>query len=352
MSDSLEKRSGSKSSDGSEGEEQYEIEKILDWRVNSRKKLREFKVHWQGYTSEEDTWEPEENLHTANETLERFLTDHELPSDFDFSTYKKHAQKDKGKETKATKSSRKSRSANKDDHDDDQSDDSSPLTHSKRNSTGRSKKRSSQVESSKAIKSTLERSVHNRSRILQDVPLWMQDEADDDSNKSYDGNHVKNGHEDCPMDESHTQKNDQTISIKPENNGIMNETRSEICDILQDEETVKESEKEKSEDAPADGKKKRASNMNDANKKSRTKKPRKSTQNDVAETSTLNQSNLTFISLYCSEDEHLCFKARDNKNLEQIDISFDEAIDDDPRGVAQFLSGCLNLKPGFSISKE
>ena len=53
-----------------EGEEEYEIEKV----INKRKRYRkwEYLVRWKGYTAEEDTWEKEANLGNAKEAVEEY----------------------------------------------------------------------------------------------------------------------------------------------------------------------------------------------------------------------------------------------------------------------------------------
>jgi len=53
-----------------EGEEEYEVEKILNKR-KFREKNR-YLVQWKGYTAEEDTWEPRENLGNARDLVKRF----------------------------------------------------------------------------------------------------------------------------------------------------------------------------------------------------------------------------------------------------------------------------------------
>ena len=52
------------------GEEEFEMEKILNKRIVRGKK--KFLVKWKGYTAEEDTWENKENLENAKELVEEF----------------------------------------------------------------------------------------------------------------------------------------------------------------------------------------------------------------------------------------------------------------------------------------
>lgn len=56
------------------GEEEYEVDSIVNHRrVNSRGKPKyEYLVRWTGHTSENDTWEPQENLTNAPEVLKRY----------------------------------------------------------------------------------------------------------------------------------------------------------------------------------------------------------------------------------------------------------------------------------------
>ena len=53
-----------------EGEEEFEVEKILNKQVVQGKE--KFLVQWKGYTAEEDTWENRENLGNAKELVEEF----------------------------------------------------------------------------------------------------------------------------------------------------------------------------------------------------------------------------------------------------------------------------------------
>jgi hypothetical protein len=52
--------------------EEYEVEEVLDERLNRRRKRREWLVKWKGYPSEENTWEPETNLKNAQDALDAF----------------------------------------------------------------------------------------------------------------------------------------------------------------------------------------------------------------------------------------------------------------------------------------
>ena len=53
-----------------EGEEEFEVEKILNKRMVRGKE--NFLVRWKGYTVEEDTWENRENLGNIKELVEKF----------------------------------------------------------------------------------------------------------------------------------------------------------------------------------------------------------------------------------------------------------------------------------------
>jgi len=53
-----------------EGEEEFEVEKILNKRMVREKE--KFLVRWKGYTAEGDTWESRENLENMEELVEEF----------------------------------------------------------------------------------------------------------------------------------------------------------------------------------------------------------------------------------------------------------------------------------------
>jgi hypothetical protein len=57
-----------------EGEEEYEVEKIL----NSRKVGRQLQylIRWKGYGPEEDTWQPKADVANAPELVRRFHQQH------------------------------------------------------------------------------------------------------------------------------------------------------------------------------------------------------------------------------------------------------------------------------------
>ncbi|XP_021037663.1 M-phase phosphoprotein 8 [Mus caroli] len=53
-----------------DGEDVFEVERILDMKCEGGKNL--YKVRWKGYTSEDDTWEPEVHLEDCKEVLLEF----------------------------------------------------------------------------------------------------------------------------------------------------------------------------------------------------------------------------------------------------------------------------------------
>ncbi|XP_067889790.1 M-phase phosphoprotein 8 isoform X2 [Heterodontus francisci] len=60
-----------KSEQESEAEEDvYEVERIVDMKVSEGQVL--YRVHWKGYSSEDDTWEPEAHLEDCTEVLQVF----------------------------------------------------------------------------------------------------------------------------------------------------------------------------------------------------------------------------------------------------------------------------------------
>ncbi|XP_078258584.1 M-phase phosphoprotein 8 isoform X2 [Rhinoraja longicauda] len=60
-----------KSEQESEAEEDvYEVERIVDMKVSEGQTL--YRVHWKGYSSEDDTWEPEAHLEDCTEVLHVF----------------------------------------------------------------------------------------------------------------------------------------------------------------------------------------------------------------------------------------------------------------------------------------
>lgn len=55
-----------------EGEEEYEVKAILNHKGKGLR--RRYLVKWKGYSSGENTWEPEDGLNNAKEILERYKT--------------------------------------------------------------------------------------------------------------------------------------------------------------------------------------------------------------------------------------------------------------------------------------
>jgi hypothetical protein len=62
--------------DDLELQEEYEVEKILDIRINRGK--RQYKVKWKGYGENENTWEPIENLEHCKEMIEKYHDENNL----------------------------------------------------------------------------------------------------------------------------------------------------------------------------------------------------------------------------------------------------------------------------------
>ena len=56
-----------------EGEEEYEIESIIDSRRHGRERKRQYLVHWKGYPNSDNSRVNHKNLHTP-ELLEEYLS--------------------------------------------------------------------------------------------------------------------------------------------------------------------------------------------------------------------------------------------------------------------------------------
>ena len=55
-----------------EDEFEFEVEKILGYRLFGIRKKPQYLVKWKGYSNDRNTWEPEEHLENAKELLEEF----------------------------------------------------------------------------------------------------------------------------------------------------------------------------------------------------------------------------------------------------------------------------------------
>jgi hypothetical protein len=53
-----------------EGEEEFEVERIM--RAKREKGMLKWEVKWKGYSDENNTWEPWENLKNARESIDYF----------------------------------------------------------------------------------------------------------------------------------------------------------------------------------------------------------------------------------------------------------------------------------------
>ena len=61
-----------------DGEEEYEVQEILNDCINRRSKKRQFFVRWKGYKASEDSWVDEADIH-APELLEEYRQSKSTP---------------------------------------------------------------------------------------------------------------------------------------------------------------------------------------------------------------------------------------------------------------------------------
>ena len=54
-----------------DGEEEYEVEKIIDMKQMGRGRKTYYLVKWKGYPTSDNSWEPQENIH-ADELIKEF----------------------------------------------------------------------------------------------------------------------------------------------------------------------------------------------------------------------------------------------------------------------------------------
>ena len=54
-----------------DGEEEYEVEKIIDMKQMGRRRKTYYLVKWKGYPTSDNSWEPQENIH-ADELIKEF----------------------------------------------------------------------------------------------------------------------------------------------------------------------------------------------------------------------------------------------------------------------------------------
>lgn len=50
---------------------EYEVEKVVDSRLNKKGKMEYF-IKWVGYDSSQNTWEPEKNLASCRDMIEKY----------------------------------------------------------------------------------------------------------------------------------------------------------------------------------------------------------------------------------------------------------------------------------------
>lgn len=392
------RRSGSKSDESDDNgpptEGVYEVDIVLDYRV--RKTKREFKIRWKGYDSADDTWEPEDNLETARESVDAFLRRQDLPLVFDGKQKKPTPHKSKSQKSVKISASKKRASSEKTetqtlsgeskDADDDDDYEGSSKKRPKRSKTGSSKSRSSPSKTngttsgsgSKFKQMTLQDTVKNRGRIMG-TPRWL-DESDDGNDGKSDEGSLANKTTDKPVEDKNgtgtksekivddeLQKNDG--GADNETGMELDETRSEHLDMLKDNErserALKSSEKTPKGRNAASSSSKTEKNQQKAlstTKMNGNEKPKKRAEKKTTEINNVVQSeqpssslskNITIKGIYRSaQNNQLRFIARNNTNLEEETMEFQDALEANSQSLATFLFSLVNFDSGMTAKLE
>ena len=68
----------------------YEVEKIVDKRINKRTRKVEYLVKWEGYSSKDNTWENVENFNDSERLIKQF---NDSLKDNEYQKHKKNEEK-------------------------------------------------------------------------------------------------------------------------------------------------------------------------------------------------------------------------------------------------------------------
>jgi len=166
----------------------YEVERVLKMRKIRGK--RQFYIRWKGYDSDEDTWEPEDNLQGAKAKVDEFMENNpdESPT--------KKAQKRPTNKASSSKSKSRPQKQNvaeesepeddaKESEDDDNEDEFEPSSSKKAKKAGKEKADTSSKQkpqqNGSSQKSPLATLVANRMKNSSNM-RWLNDSDSDESN--------------------------------------------------------------------------------------------------------------------------------------------------------------------------
>ena len=98
-----------------DGEEEYEVEKVLDSKRVRRNKKLHYLIRWKGYSEAHDTWELEDNVEHTQKLVEQFHHQHPITTQKCYLSKEDHGDEDPSAPSKSPMSSNALQSSSKSD---------------------------------------------------------------------------------------------------------------------------------------------------------------------------------------------------------------------------------------------